>query len=155
MSWRRNRLQHIDPKFLCIIVTPLPHSAGLLNRGPEGPSPLSGAGSHCIKLQLELQLQLTSTNWLQLTQAVCGTRLWNCLTPTCFPWASHAHRIQPVHRSRWHLDIFDWMHLFLDWRHGRRSICYRLHQYRLWFVFQRPSSTVATFRSPSPTKREE
>ena len=26
----------------------LPHSAGMLNRGPEGPSPLSGAGSHCL-----------------------------------------------------------------------------------------------------------
>ena len=32
-------------------------------------------------LQLELQLEL------QLTQAVCGTGLYNCLTPTCFLWA--------------------------------------------------------------------
>ena len=62
---------------------------------------------------------------LQLTQAVCGTRLYNCLTYTCFPWALHLHRIQPVHRSSWYSDIFDWMYLFLDWRLGRRSICYK------------------------------
>ena len=31
----------------------LPHSAGLLNRGPEGLRPLSGAGSHCLELQLK------------------------------------------------------------------------------------------------------
>ena len=34
-------------------------------------------------LQLQLQLQLE----LQLTQAVCGTWLYNCLTYTCFLWA--------------------------------------------------------------------
>ena len=45
VSWRRNRLPHIDPKFLCIIAALFPHSAGLLNRAPEGPSLLSGAGS--------------------------------------------------------------------------------------------------------------
>ena len=45
----------------------------------------------------------TPTNWLQLTQAVSGTRLYNCLTSTCFLWALHRHRIQPVNRSRWYL----------------------------------------------------
>ena len=39
-------------------------------------------------------------NWLQLTRTVCGTGLYNCLTSTCFPWASQSHRIQPIHRSR-------------------------------------------------------
>ena len=67
----------------------------------------------------------TPTNWLQLTQGVCGTWLYNCLTYTCFLLASQLHRIQPVHRSRWYPDIFDRMHLFLDWRLGRGSICYR------------------------------
>ena len=46
VSCRENRLPHIDPKFLCIIAALLPYSAGLLSRGPECPSPLSGAGSH-------------------------------------------------------------------------------------------------------------
>ena len=68
----------------------------------------------------------TPTNWLQLTQAVCGTWLYNCLTPTCFLWASQLHWIQPVHRSRWYPDIFDRMHLFLDWRLGRGPICYTI-----------------------------
>ena len=53
------------------------------SRGPEGQSSLQGAGSHCIELQL--------------TDSNCGTGLYHCLTPTCFPWASQLHRIQPVH----------------------------------------------------------
>ena len=39
----------------------------------------------------------------QLTETVGGTGLYNCLTPTCFLWASHLQRIQSVHRSRWYL----------------------------------------------------
>ena len=38
-----------------------------------------------------------SCNWLQLTRTLCGTGLYNCLSPTCFLWVSHLHRIQPVH----------------------------------------------------------
>ena len=117
----RNRLQHIDPKFLCIVAALLPHSAGLLNQGPEGPSPLSEPGSHCLELQLELQLQLTPTSWLQLTQAVCGTSLYNCLTSTCFLWASICTEFNP---STGQGDIFDRMHLFLDWQLDRGPICY-------------------------------
>ena len=128
-----DRLPHTDPKFLCIIAALLPHSAGLLNRGPEGPSPLSGASSHYgilsqqrLELELWLQLKLNPACLeFQLTQTVCGTWLYNCLTPSCFLWASHVHRIQPVHRWRWYSDIFDQMYLFLDWRLGQRSISYR------------------------------
>ena len=79
----------------CNILTPcssghsstLLHSAGLLNRGPEGPNPLLGASSHCLELQFELQL--TDSNY--------GTGLYHCLTPTCCPWASQLHWIKPVH----------------------------------------------------------
>ena len=114
------RLPHIDSKFFCIIAALLPHSAGLLNRVPEGPSPLFGVGSHygilsptatrnrtVTATRTELCLPRTPTNWL--TQAVCSTWLYNCLTSTYFLWASHLHRIQPVHRSRWYSDIFDRM----------------------------------------------
>ena len=89
----------------------LPHSTGLLNRGPEGPSPLSGAGTHSAGN--------CDWNWpeLQLNQTVCGTWLYNWLTSTCFMWASHLHRIQPVHRSRWYSDIFDRMHLLFTQVH--------------------------------------
>ena len=95
------------PQVPLTIAALLPHSVGLLNRGPESPSPLSGAGSHCLKLRLELQL----------TQTVCGTWLYNCLTSTYFLWASQLHRIQPVHGSRWYPDIFDRMRLLFTQVH--------------------------------------
>ena len=60
----------------------------LLNRGPEGPQSYAGSW---------FSLPRTATNWLQLTKPVCGTGLYNCLTPTCFLWVSHLHPIQPVH----------------------------------------------------------
>ena len=59
----------------------------------------------------------TPTNWLQLTQTVCCTWLYNCLMLTCFLWALQLHWIQPVHRSRWYLDIFNWMHLLFTQVH--------------------------------------
>ena len=52
-------------------------------------SPLLGAGSHYSIL--------SPTNWLQLTGTYSRTGLYHCLTPTCFLWASHLHRIQPVY----------------------------------------------------------
>ena len=76
-----------------------PHSAGLLNRGPEGPSPMSDAGS------LYGFLSSTATG----TRTVTSTRTELCLPRTlsrpgyiivCRPPAScgrtHLHRIQPV-----------------------------------------------------------
>ena len=39
----------------------------------------------------------SSTNWLQLTEPVSRTGLYNCLTSTCVLCASHLHPIQPVH----------------------------------------------------------
>ena len=68
----------------------------------------------------ELCLPQTPTNWHPLNQTVCGTGLYNSLTASCFLWASH------LHRSRLYLDVFDRMHLFLDWRLRRRSICYTI-----------------------------
>ena len=62
----------------------LSRSVGLLNRGSWGPSPL-------------WELVLTTASYLQLIQPVCGTGLYNCLPFTCFLWASHFYRIQPVH----------------------------------------------------------
>ena len=59
-------------------------SAGLLNRGSRDPSPL-------------WELVLTTASYLQLTEPVCGTGLYNCLTSTCFLWAPHMHPIQPIH----------------------------------------------------------
>ena len=38
-----------------------------------------------------------TASYLQLTEPVCGTGLYNCLTPTCFLWSPHLYPIQPVH----------------------------------------------------------
>ena len=52
------------PQVPLTIAALLSHSAGLLNWGSlRAASPLSGAGSHCLELQLELQQN----------QAVCGS----------------------------------------------------------------------------------
>ena len=107
VSWRLNRLQLIDPQVPLSLAALLSHSAGLLNRGSWGPKPYTGSW---------FSLPRTTTKWLQLTRTVCGTRLYHCLTRTCFLRASHLHRIQPVHMSRWYLDR---IHLFLDWRLGQ------------------------------------
>ena len=94
----------LTPKFFLIL---LGYSTG----GPKGPSPLLVAGSHCLELQLELQL--TDSNY--------GTGLYNCLTSTCFPWASQLHRIQPVKVIPWYL----WPDAPVRWLMlGRRSLCY-------------------------------
>ena len=95
------------------------HSAGLLNWGSWGHKPSAGSW-----FSLPRNATRTPTNWPQLIRTVWGTGLYNCLTSTCFLWASHLHRIQPVHWSRLSLDVFDRMHLFLDWWLGRRSIYY-------------------------------
>ena len=55
------------------------------------------------------------SNWNWLTQAVCGTWLYNCLTFISFLWAYASATITKfnhVHRSRWYSDIFDQMHQF-------------------------------------------
>ena len=65
----------------------LSHLAGLLNRGPWGPSFLLGL----------VITASNSNNWLQTSWTSYRTRLYHCLTSTCFLWASHLHPIQPVH----------------------------------------------------------
>ena len=84
VSWRRRETATYWPQVPLTIAALLPHSAGLLNWGPEGPSPLSGAGSHSGIFSPTGTATRTST---ELSQAVCGTRLYNYLTYTCFLWA--------------------------------------------------------------------
>ena len=81
-------------------------------------SPLLGAGS--------LFSILSPTNWLQLTEPVCGTRYYNCLTSTCFLWASHLHPIQPIHISS--TGYTSYLHRCI-WQLGRWSICYNSTMY--------------------------
>ena len=84
VSWRLNKLQHIDPQIPLSLAALLSRSAGLL----RAHSPLLGAGS--------LYSILSPTNWLQTNWTSCRTGLYHCLMPTCFLWALHLHPIQPV-----------------------------------------------------------
>ena len=102
---------------------------GCSTAGPEGSSPLLRAGSQCLELQLELQLQLTPTYSNCLWHRVIS--LFEAhLLPESVAFAPNSTRP----RSSLYLDIFDRMHLFLDWRLGRRSICYTR---KIWFNLKR------------------
>ena len=90
------------PQVPLAIATILPHSAGLLNRGSE-------AQALCLVLALTAvscpQLRLVLELWLQLdlNSACLELQLHQTVCDTCFMWASHVHRIQPVYRSRYNL----------------------------------------------------
>ena len=115
VSWRRNRNCNILTQVPLTIAALLPHSAGLLNRGPEGPSPLSGAGSHYGILSPTTPgthcLELNSACLdFQLTQTVCGTGLYNWHPP-----ASRGHYnctdFNPSTGQGWYLWYLRRMHL--------------------------------------------
>ena len=64
------------PLFLAALLS---RCAGLLNQESWGPIALCWV------------LALSTAAYLQLTEPVCGTGLYNCLTSTCFLWASHLY----------------------------------------------------------------
>ena len=75
---------------------------------------------------------ISNWNWNWLTQAICGTWLYNCLMPTCFLWAyasATTTELNHIHRSRWYSDIFNRMNLF------RCSSAY-LHRCISWLMAQ-------------------
>ena len=72
------------PQIPLSLAAPLSSYVGLLNQGSWGSSPLR-------------ELVLITASYLQLTEPVCGTGLYNYLSSTCFFWASHLHPIQLVH----------------------------------------------------------
>ena len=122
VSWRQNRLQHIDPNFL----KPLLHfflillgcSTGVLRAQALCPAlALTTASCFQLRVELELWLQLElnpACRELQLTQVVCGTWLYNCLTSTCFMWAYVSAPNSTTSKGQG--AIFDRMHLFLPHR---------------------------------------
>ena len=91
VSWRWGQTATYWPTVLLTIAALLSH-LGLAAQPwvTEGPSLPSGAGSHSGILSptdSNCNWNWTQTPCLELTQAVCGTWLYNCLTPTCFLWA--------------------------------------------------------------------
>ena len=123
LSWRLSRLQHNDPKFLCFSSTSFSFywaaQSGVLRAQPS-----LGAGSH--------NSILSPTNWLQLTEPVCGTGLYICLTATCFLWAHICTQFNPskVKVIPWYLRP-DAPVIYLDasliWQLGRELICNKLN----------------------------
>ena len=88
----------------------------------------------CWELVLTASNCNSNLNWLTPTNSTLrGTGLYNCLSSTCFLWASHLHRIQSVHGQGYMLISSTGYHLFLDWRLGRRSRCY-------WILRKKPQS---------------
>ena len=133
------RLPHIDPKFLWpwqfffILL-------GCSTVGPEGPSPLSGAGSHSGTLSptgtatrtSTLSNSQTASNWL--TQAVFGTWLYNCLTYTSFLWTYASAPNSTMSTGQGDIPTSStgctcfclpliYTGASLDWRVGRGPIC--------------------------------
>ena len=86
-----------------------------------------------------LELVLTPASYLQLTQAVCGTWLYNCLTPTCFLWAyisapnlttSTGQGDIPTSLTRctWFFCLFTQVHLLIDSSVKGKTVHYK-HNY--------------------------
>ena len=85
VSWRRVQTATYWPKVLLNIAALLPHLGwGCSTVGHWGPQALS--------MQADSHSGILSPNWLQvqleLTQAVCGTWLYDCLTSNCFHCSS-------------------------------------------------------------------
>ena len=112
VSWRLNRLQHIDPQF-DYSSTSFLILLGCSTGGPEGPA-------LCWEMVLTVS-NLTDSNSLNSPWHRVISLFDDHLLPVSVAFAPNS----TCPRSRLYLDIFDQMHLFLDWRLGWRSICYR------------------------------
>ena len=100
----------------------LSRSAGLLNRGSWRP------------IALWWVLVLSTASYLQLTEPACGTGLYNCLTSTCFLWASYLHPIRSVHSQGYTLISSTGCTCYLHrciyfWQLGRGSISYNIMEW--------------------------
>ena len=99
VCWRLTESATYWPQAPVTIAALLSHSDGLLNRGPEGRSPLSGAGSHSAGI---LSPTASGTHCLELTICLLRTPTDPSVAPgyiiVCRPPAScgrtHLHRIQ-------------------------------------------------------------
>ena len=135
VSWRRRQTATCWPKVLLATKTALlPHLGwGSQPWVAEGPSPLSGAGSHSAGI-LSPTATRTDSSWL--TQAVCGTWLYNCLSSTCFLWAYASAPNSTTSTGQDDIPtsstggtclpvlLLIYTVASLDWWLGRGSICY-------------------------------
>ena len=142
-------LQHIDPPTSLAITAFLSRSPGLLNWGPGGPASAGTWSSfqHLLSNWSELQLLnrgpegplcwvlvLSTTSYLQLTDFLSSSRLYNCSMPSFFLWASQIALNSTHPQSRLYPDIprpdapviYTGAFPILTAWPGRRSICNRL-----------------------------
>ena len=129
-----DRLLHIDPKFFWLSSTSSHPGWATQPWVTESPSPLQAV----LMLASCPQLTPTATGTelkLTLTQAACGTWLYNCLTSTCFLWAYASAPNSTTSTGQGDIPIsstgctcFAVLLIYtgasLDWRHGRGSISY-------------------------------
>ena len=125
------------PQVPLTIAALLSHSAGLLKRGSWGPKPSAGSW-----FSLPRTATRTPTNWLQLTQTIFGTGLYNCLTPTCFRWHRNCteFNLSTVKVIPWYLwpdAPAIYTGVSLNWQLGRGSICFTADMFNLTFSIQR------------------
>ena len=95
----------------------LSRSAGLFNQGSWEPIALSWV----LVLSTASYLQLTDSNYLNFQSHRVISLFDTHVLPVIVTFAPNSTRP----RSRLYLDVFDRMHLFLDLRLCRRSLCYR------------------------------
>ena len=100
VNWRRGQTATYWPKVLLTIAALISHSGWATQSWvTEGPSPLSGAGSHSAGI-----LSNWNWNWLKPSVAPGYIIVWRTsVTITEF---------NQVHSSRWYSDVFHRMHLF-------------------------------------------
>ena len=112
VSWKLNKLQHIDPQFLYLLFS----FCCVAQSGIQGPIALC----RVLVLTTASYLQLTDSNSLNFLSHRVISLFDIHLLPVIVASVPNSTRPQ----SRLYPDIFDRMHLFLDWRLGRGSICY-------------------------------
>ena len=127
------------PQVPLTIAALLSHSAGLLNLGPLKAKALGWelvlTASNCNSN--------SNCNWLQLTQTVCGTVLYNCLIFTCFQCGRNCTKFNPstVKVIPWYLRPdapVIYTGASLNWQLGWGPLCYiydmRWKSFRLLWV---------------------
>ena len=137
VSWRRRETATHWPQVLLTIEALLPHSVVLLNRGPEGPSPLSWTGSYSGILSPTYPcnsnsncLKLTTSNWLEVNWPKPSVAPGYIIV--CFLWT---YPSAPNSTTSTGQVTFLYLRpdapviytgASLNWQLGRGSICYKV-----------------------------
>ena len=94
VSWRRGQTVTYWPQFILATIAALLSRLGWAAQPwvAEGPSPLSGAGSHSAGILSPTRTALTVSNWPKPSVAPGYIIVWR---PPAFSKRTHLHRIQP------------------------------------------------------------